>query len=89
MLLLHQRPLFVPLFHAGAELDLLVFKGGESVGIEVKYTEAPKTSKSMRAAIDDLQLKHLYIVYPGSKSYPLDKSITALSIKDLNNIFVV
>ncbi len=69
--------------HAGAELDLLLFKGGESIGIEIKYTDAPKTTKSMRVAITDLQLKHLYVVYPGIKTYPLDKQITALSIKDL------
>jgi predicted AAA+ superfamily ATPase len=85
----HLRNVYFWATHAGAELDLLVFKGGESVGIEVKYTDAPKTTKSMRVAINDLQLKHLYIVYPGSKSYPLDEAITALSIKDLNNIFDV
>jgi predicted AAA+ superfamily ATPase len=69
--------------HAGAELDLLLFKGGESIGIEIKYTDAPRTTKSMRIAIKDLHLKHLYVVYPGSKTYPLDEMITALSIKDL------
>ena len=69
--------------HAGAELDFMFVKGGETLGIEIKYTDAPKTTKSMRVAIKDLQLKHLYVVYPGSKTYPLDESITALSIKDL------
>ena len=37
----------------------------------------------MRVAINDLDLNHLYIVYPGDKTYPLDEFITALSIKDL------
>lgn len=69
--------------HAGAELDLLLFKGGESIGMEIKYTDAPRTTKSMRIAIKDLHLKHLYVVYPGSKTFPLDEMITALSIKDL------
>lgn len=70
--------------HAGAELDMLLVRGGESIGIEIKFTEAPKTSKSMRVAIDDLKLKHLYVVYPGNRTYPLDELITALSIQDLS-----
>ncbi len=37
----------------------------------------------MRIAIDTLGLHHLYVVYPGKKSYPLDELITVLSIKDL------
>ena len=72
--------------HSGAELDLLLFKGGRAAGFEIKYTDAPKTTKSMRIAIKDLQLKHLYIVYPGNKTYPLDESITALSINDLHSV---
>ncbi|MCK5544751.1 MAG: ATP-binding protein [Desulfobulbaceae bacterium] len=74
--------------HAGAELDLLFFKGGRATGFEIKYTDAPKTTKSMRIAINDLQLKHLYVVYPGNKTYPLDELITALSINDLHSVLL-
>lgn len=74
--------------HAGAELDVLAFLGGRPIGFEIKYTDAPKTTKSMRAAIRDLQLSHLYIVYPGTKTFPLDELITALSINELHGIFV-
>jgi len=69
--------------HAGAELDLLLFKGGKAVGFEVKNTERPGTSKSMRSAIADLQLSHLYVVHPGPRSFPLDETITALCLTDL------
>ena len=69
--------------HAGAELDLLLFKAGKPVGFEVKYTDAPRTTKSMRVAISDLQLDHLYVVYPGNATFPLDESITAVSLADL------
>ncbi len=69
--------------HAGAELDLLLFRGGRSLGFEIKVTDAPRTTKSMRIAIRDLGLHHLYVVYPGSTTYPLDDAITALSVSDL------
>ena len=32
---------------------------------------------------EDLELDHLYVVYPGTPSFPLDASITALALKDL------
>ena len=70
--------------HAGAELDLLVFRRGKPVGFEVKYTDAPRTTRSMRVALADLGLEHLYVVYPGDLTYPLDETITALSIEQLN-----
>jgi predicted AAA+ superfamily ATPase len=73
--------------HAGAELDVLVFFKGRSIGFEIKFTDAPRTTKSMRIAINDLQLSHLYIVYPGAKTFPLDESITALSIDELHEMF--
>jgi len=68
---------------AGAELDLLMFSKGKAIGYEIKYADAPKTTKSMRTAIADLDLTHLFVVYPGAKTYKLDKRITCLSIEDL------
>jgi len=69
--------------HAGAELDLLLYRGGQAIGYEVKYADAPRTTRSMRTAITDLDLKHLYVVYPGEQTYPLDDRITCLSVKGL------
>ncbi len=68
--------------HSGAELDLLCFSKGKRFGIEFKFNEAPKISKSMRCALQDLNLAHLWIVHPGNHSYPADEKITVLSIKD-------
>lgn len=63
--------------HAGAELDLLLVRGRRRLGIEFKYTETPRTSKSMHAAIDDLKLDELVVVYPGEFSFPLGDRIHA------------
>ena len=42
--------------HSGAELDLLWETGGARFGVEFKYGDAPKLTRSMRSALDDLGL---------------------------------
>ena len=51
--------------HQGAELDLLLFKGSQRIGVEFKRADAPRMTPSMRIAIDNLKLDALYVVYPG------------------------
>ncbi len=63
--------------HTGAELDLLFVHHGKRYGVEVKFAEAPGVTKSMRMALQDVRLEHLWIVYPGGEAYPLDERITA------------
>ncbi|MFT5837075.1 MAG: putative AAA+ superfamily ATPase [Candidatus Azotimanducaceae bacterium] len=69
--------------HGGAELDLLLFHQGKRLGFEFKYSERPKTTKSMRVAQEDLKLDHLYVVHPGQHSFPLDSQITATTLTAL------
>ena len=68
----------------GAELDLLVFANGQRLGFEFKYADAPAVTKSLTIARDDLKLNRAFIVYPGSKSYPLNKWAEAVAIGDLS-----
>lgn len=65
----------------GAELDLLVINGTKRYGYEFKYSEAPKVTKSMRIAMNDLRLDQLTIVTPGEKSYPLAEGIAVSSLR--------
>lgn len=67
---------------AGAELDLLLPAGPRRIGIEVKYADAPTMTSSMSIARDDLKLDQLYVIYPGSRRYPLAPGVTALSLPD-------
>jgi predicted AAA+ superfamily ATPase len=69
--------------HAGAELDLLVQRGGKSYGFEMKFSDAPSTTKSMRVALADLQLERLFVVYPGTRRFDLDEKLTALPFVQL------
>ena len=67
--------------HAGAELDLMITVNGKRHGFEFKYADAPGTSRSMHIAIEDLNLKHLWIIYPGDQPYALGSKITALPLE--------
>ena len=69
--------------HGGAELDLLISRGGAKYGFEFKFTEAPATTKSMRVAMTDLKLKRLFVVYPGTRRFELDARIVACPLTDL------
>lgn len=57
--------------HTGAELDLLLFKDGRRLGVEIKRADAPRMTPSMRAALHDLRLEQLVVLHPGGTSYPL------------------
>lgn len=60
----------------GAELDLLIIKNGKRIGFEFKYSDVPKLTASMKVALEDLKLDHLYIVYPGLETFSLAEKVT-------------
>ncbi|MCC7292374.1 MAG: ATP-binding protein [Phycisphaerales bacterium] len=68
--------------HQGAELDLLLFKGGRRFGVECKRVDAPRLTPSMRMALTDLELERLYVVYPGEKAYTLAERIEVIPLHE-------
>ena len=72
--------------HGGAELDLLLLIGGRRYGVEIKLAEKPAISRSMRVAMEDLGLSHLYVVYPGRHVFPLDERTTAFPVASLGEL---
>lgn len=69
--------------YSGAELDLFFLYKGKRYGVEFKYSEAPVVTKSMRSAMETLNLHHLWIVYPGKTEYPVHKKITVYPLKNI------
>jgi len=67
--------------HAGAELDLLVMAKGKRYGFEFKYADAPGRSRSINVALQDLELEHLWVIYPGQQEYALDEKISVVPIE--------
>ena len=57
--------------HSGAELDLLVLSGNRRYGFEVKRTEAPRLTASMRSAFETLRLDRLDVVHAGAERFAL------------------
>lgn len=47
-----------------AEIDLLLYQNDKLTGFEFKYIDAPKMTKSMKIALEDLELEHIYVIYP-------------------------
>ena len=66
--------------HAGAEVDLFWQGNGKNWAVEVKYSDAPEVTKSMQSAIEDLQLEHLWVIYPGDKAYSLTPKISVVPL---------
>ena len=66
--------------HQGAELDLLMIRGGRRIGVEFKRSDAPTLTRAMHIAIDDLKLDALYVVYPGLHRYRLADGIEAVPL---------
>lgn len=72
--------------HGDAELDLFIIVDGRRCGVEFKYEEAPRTTRSMRIAIADLGLDHLWVVYPGPHPYDADETITVWPLEDVGGL---
>jgi len=68
---------------AGLELDLFWQYKGKNWGVEVKYNDAPKKTKSMKMVSEDLSLEHLWVVYPGLVSYQLDEKISVRALSSV------
>jgi predicted AAA+ superfamily ATPase len=69
--------------HSGAAVDLFVIFHGRRYGIECKFSESPKITKSMNQAIESLNLDHLWIFHPGEHSYPLSEQVSVWPMKSI------
>jgi len=73
--------------HSGSELDLLWQWGGLNWGVEFKYQDAPRLTRSMKAAMEELELAGLWVIYPGRTSYRLAEKILVLPLCDIGVVW--
>ena len=64
--------------YAGAEIDLLLFRNGRRIGVEIKRADAPRLTPSMRSAMAELSLERILVIYPGDRSYRLAENIEVI-----------
>jgi uncharacterized protein len=69
--------------HGGAEIDLIARVGVERIGLEVKRTDQPHMTPSIRHALDDLDLDRVLVIHAGERSYPMTDKVGALSARAL------
>ncbi|HEX5947639.1 MAG TPA: ATP-binding protein [Acidimicrobiales bacterium] len=68
--------------HGGAELDLIVRVDGKRVGVEVKRTDRPSLTRSMRVAAADLDLDRIVVVHAGDQRFPLADGVEAIGARE-------
>lgn len=73
--------------HAGPELDLLVMERGLRFGFELKHSEAPRVTRSMRSAVEALGLARLWIVVPDGAAWDVDERIAVLPLAEVSTAF--
>ena len=66
--------------HGGAELDLLVVRGRRRWGVEFKLTSQPAVTRSMTTALEDLRLRHLFVVHAGTDTFPMAAKVSAVAL---------
>jgi predicted AAA+ superfamily ATPase len=66
-----------------SELDLVVVRGRKRLGFEVKFTDTPSVTPSMRSAMESLKLRSLDVLHIGPDTFQLERDIRAVSIRRL------
>ena len=69
--------------HQGAEIDLVFNHGGYMYGIEIKRADAPTMTPAIRNALEDLKLKRIVVIYPGSRRYPIHKQVDVVPFDEI------
>ena len=69
--------------HQGAEIDLILRRGGVLFGVECKLADAPRITPSIRNALADVGLARVAILYPGTQRFPLSDLVEVVPLSSL------
>jgi predicted AAA+ superfamily ATPase len=69
--------------HQGAEIDLILRRGGKLLGVECKRTDSPGMTPSIRIALEDVGLARVAVLYPGTKRFPIAERVEAVPAQAL------
>ena len=70
--------------HQGAEIDLILHRGGELYGVECKLADALRITPSIRIALADLGLAKVTILYPGAQRFQLADRVEVVPLSTLS-----
>lgn len=66
---------------SGNEIDLILKKGIRMIAVEFKATTAPSLSKGFYMAIDELEIKEVFVIAIVKESYPIKKGIMITNLE--------
>lgn len=67
----------------GAELDLVLEKGGARIAVECKASSAPSVGPSFWNAVEDLGIREAWVVAPVKAGYPIGEHARVAPLADL------
>ena len=70
--------------HQGAEIDLVLRRGGDLYGVECKLADAPRVTPSIRHALADVGLARVAVLYPGAQRFPLADRVEVIPLSVLS-----
>lgn len=74
--------------HDGTEADLVLARGGVAeILIEIKFSTAPKMTKSLHLAKADLGTQRNFVICPVSQGFPLTEDVQVLGISEIERVF--
>ena len=76
---------YVPSYYrtsAGAEIDLVLRSGRQTLVFELKSSTVPKVSKGFWNALDDISPDAAYVVAPVEESYPMKGGVTVVPLQE-------
>ncbi len=68
---------------AGAELDMVIETGLKKIGIEIKFSSAPKVTKGFWQACEDVGVDKAYVVAPVREGWAMAENVEVVSPRAL------
>ena len=68
---------------AGTEIDLVIEHRARKIGVEIKFSSAPKPTKGFWHALQDLSLDRAYVIAPVPRRYPLAGGVEVLPLSEV------
>jgi len=69
---------------AGAELDLVIEHGTRKIGVEIKFSAAPKPAKGFWQSLKDLGIARAFVIAPVMRRYLLAPGVDVLPLSELS-----
>ena len=73
----------------GAELDLVIEHRGKKIGIEIKFSAAPKPARGFWQSLQDLQISTAWVIAPVVRRYPLAPGVEVIPLHELASVMAV